>query len=98
MTTVLVRVVLVRTLTIDVVLVVHVLSLLLGLSLGLLAVKEVLALGLRELVHFGARKASEKLLGELVGYRLAWKKSTDALGLWSQVTTDPLCAVGLRTS
>ena len=70
-TSVLVWVVPVRTLTIDIVLVVHVLSLSLGLSLRLLAVEEVLALCLRELVDLGACEASKKLLGELVGYRLA---------------------------
>lgn len=52
-------------------LVVHVLGVLLGLVLGLLAVDVVHALGLSELVNFSAGKSSEKLLGELVRDRLA---------------------------
>jgi hypothetical protein len=44
---------------------------LLGLVLGLLAVEEVLALGLGEAVDFTTGEASEELLGELVGDGLA---------------------------
>lgn len=47
-----------------VVLIVEVLGLLLGLVLGLLAVEEVEALGLEELVDLGAGNASKSLLGE----------------------------------
>lgn len=45
-------------------LIVEVLGLLLGLVLGLLAVEEVEALGLEELVDLGAGNASKSLLGE----------------------------------
>jgi len=55
-----------------VVLVVEVLSTLLGLVLGLLAVDEVLALGLGKTIDLSARETSEELLGELVADRLAW--------------------------
>lgn len=48
---VLVGVVLVSAVVVDVLLVVHLLSVLLGLALGLLAVEPVLALGLRELLY-----------------------------------------------
>ena len=48
---VLVGVVLVSTVVVDVLLVVHALSVLLGLALGLLTVEPILALGLRELSH-----------------------------------------------
>lgn len=47
-----------------VVLIVEVLGLLLGLVLGLLAVEEVEALGLEELVDLGAGNASKSLLGK----------------------------------
>jgi hypothetical protein len=70
---VLVGVVLVGTLVVDVVLIVHLLSILLGLTLGLLLVKPVLALGLSELVNLSACEASEKLLCKLVRYGLAWE-------------------------
>jgi hypothetical protein len=70
---VLVRVVLVGVLAVDVVLVVHLLSLLLCLALGLLLVEPVLALGLGELVDLGTGEASKDLLSELVGDGLAWK-------------------------
>lgn len=55
-----------------VVVVVHALSILLGLVLGLLAVGEVHALGFGELVDLSTGDASEKLLGELVRDGLAW--------------------------
>jgi hypothetical protein len=73
--TVLVGVVLVGTLVVDVVLIVHLLSILLGLTLGLLLVKPVLTLGLGELVNLSACEASEEFLRELVGYGLAWEVS-----------------------
>ena len=57
--TVLVRVVLVGTLVVDVMLVVHALGVLLCLTLGLLLVEPVLALGLGELVNLGTCEASE---------------------------------------
>lgn len=50
-----------------VVLVVELLGALLGLVLGLLAVEEVLALGLGESVDLGTGEAGEELLGESVG-------------------------------
>jgi hypothetical protein len=68
---VLVRVVLVGTLVVDVVFIVHALSVLLCLTLSLLLVEPVFALGLGELVDFSASESSEKLLGELVRYGLA---------------------------
>jgi hypothetical protein len=60
-TAVLVGIVLVRALTVDVVLVVHLLCLPLGLPLSLLAVEPVLALGLGELVNL-LRVSSQCLL------------------------------------
>lgn len=63
---VLVGVVLVRTVAIDVVLVVHALCVALRLVLGLLAVEPVLALGLGELVDLGTGEAGEELLCECV--------------------------------
>jgi hypothetical protein len=69
--TVLVGVVLVRTLVVDVVLIVHLLSVLLRLALGLLLVEPVLALGLGELVDLSSCEASQQLLCELVRYGLA---------------------------
>jgi hypothetical protein len=70
---VLLRVILIGILPINVVFVVHALSVLLCLALGLLLVEPVLALGLSELVDFGACEAGEQLLGELVGDWLAWR-------------------------
>jgi hypothetical protein len=55
--TVLVGVVLVGVLALDVVLVIHALSMVLSLTLSLLAVEPVLALCFRETVDFGAGKA-----------------------------------------
>lgn len=57
MATVLVGVVLVGVLALDVVLVIHALSMVLSLTLSLLAVEPVLALCFRETVDFGAGKA-----------------------------------------
>jgi len=69
--TVLVWVVLISTLVLDVVLIIQVLSILLGVSLGLLTVDEVHSLGLSELVDFSTGDTDEEFLGELVGYWLA---------------------------
>jgi hypothetical protein len=55
-------------------LIVHVLSVTLGLVLGLLAVEEVLALGLSKLVDLSTSETSEELLGELMGDGLAWRE------------------------
>jgi hypothetical protein len=55
-----------------VVLVVQLLGVPLGITLRLLAVDEVGALGLGETVDFAASKAGEELFGELVGDGLAW--------------------------
>ena len=52
-------------------LIIHVLHVLLGVTLGLLAVNEVHALGLGELVDLSTCKANEDLLGKLVRDRLA---------------------------
>jgi hypothetical protein len=65
------RIILISTLSIDVVLIVHVLNVLLGVVLGLLAVDEVHALGLGQLVNFGTGNTDEELLGELMGDWLA---------------------------
>jgi len=56
-----------------IVLVVHVLDLLLGVVLGLLAVDEVHALGLGQLVNLSTGKTDEHLLGELMGDRLSYE-------------------------
>lgn len=52
-------------------LVVHGLSIALGVALGLLTVDEVHSLGLSELVDFSTGDTDEELLGELVGNWLA---------------------------
>jgi hypothetical protein len=56
---------------VTVVLVVEVLGVAAGIALGALAVDEVGALGLGELVDLGGGEAGEELLGELVGDGLA---------------------------
>lgn len=66
------RIILISILAVDVVVVVHSLSILLGVMLGLLTVDEVHALGLGELVDFSTRKTDEELLGELVRDGLSW--------------------------
>lgn len=55
-----------------VVLVIEIVSVLLGMALGLDLVELIETLGLEELVDFGASEAGESLLGESVGDRLAW--------------------------
>jgi hypothetical protein len=57
---------LISALVLDVVLVIHVLSVLPGLVLGLLAVDEVQPLGLSKLVNLSPGKADKELLGELM--------------------------------
>lgn len=54
-----------------IVLVIQLLSVLSRVTLGLLAVNVVRALGLRQSVDFGARETHQELLGELVGDGLA---------------------------
>lgn len=68
---VLVGVVLVGALATLVVLLVHMLGVSLGLVFGLLAVEEVLALGLGKLVDLRTSKAGDEFLGEGVGDGLA---------------------------
>ena len=53
-------------------LIIHVLGILLRVTLCLLAINEVQALGLDQLVDFGAGNANEEFLGELVGNRLSY--------------------------
>jgi hypothetical protein len=65
------RIVLIGTLSLDVVLIIHVLNVLLGVVLGLLAVDEVHALGLGQLVNLSTGNTDKELLGELMGDRLA---------------------------
>lgn len=60
------RIILIGTMSFNVVLVIHVLNILLGVVLGLLAVDEVHSLGLSQLVDLSTGKADEELLGELV--------------------------------
>jgi hypothetical protein len=67
------RVVLVRTLAPDVVLVVHVLCVALGVLAGLEAVNLIHALGLGQLVDLGADQAGDGLFGEGVADGLAWR-------------------------
>jgi hypothetical protein len=52
--------------------VIHFLSLLLCMTLGLLLVIPVLAFGLSEPVNFSTSKAHKKLFGKLMGNRLAY--------------------------
>lgn len=70
---ILIRVVLIRTLSALVMLIVHVLGALLGVVLGAHGVVFVHALGLSELVDFGAGETGEELFSELVGDRFAWR-------------------------
>lgn len=65
------RVISISTLVTDVVLIVHMLSVLLGVTLCLLTVDEVHTLRLSELVNLSTSDTDEKFLGELVGDRLA---------------------------
>ena len=51
--------------------IIHVLNVLLGVVLGLLAVDEVHALGLGQLVNLSTGNTDKELLGELMGDRLA---------------------------
>lgn len=53
-------------------LIIQMLGLLLGLMLRLLAIDEIHALGLGELIDLGAGEADEELFGELVGDGLAF--------------------------
>lgn len=73
--TVLVGVVLVGTLSLNVVLIIHVLCTLFGMSSGLDRVVLVHSLGLDELVDLSTDEASEEFLGELVGNGFAWEAS-----------------------
>ncbi len=66
------RVILIGTLSLDVVLVVHVLDLLLGVVLGLLAIDEVHTLGLGQLVNLSTSKTNKQFLGELMRDRLSY--------------------------
>lgn len=66
------RVVLVRPVAPDVVLIVHLVGVLLGVLPGLDLVDLVHALGLRELVNFSTNETSDGLLGEGVAHRLAY--------------------------
>jgi hypothetical protein len=65
------RVVFLSSLTLDIMLIIHMLSILLRLMLRALLVPPILALCLRELINFCCRKAGEEFFGELVGYWLA---------------------------
>lgn len=65
------RVILVSTLSTDVVLLVEVLGVLLGVVLSLLAVDEVETLGLSQLVDLSTSEPDEELLGELMADGLA---------------------------
>jgi hypothetical protein len=67
----LVGVVPIRALPLNVMVVVHVLSRLFGVSVGFHLMVFVHSLGLCELVDLTANKAGEELLGEFVGDRLA---------------------------
>jgi hypothetical protein len=65
------RIILIGTLSLDVVLIIHVLDVLLGVVLGLLAVDKVHALGLGKLVNLSTGNTDKELLGELMGDGLA---------------------------
>ena len=60
-----------------VVFIIHVLSVLLGMVLSLLAVDEIHSFCLCQLVYFGAGEANEEFLGELVGDWLAWGRTLE---------------------
>jgi hypothetical protein len=68
---VLIRIILIRTLPINIMLIIHALGIMLRLLLRLLAVEPVLALGLGELVHLSASEPSQHLLSKLVRHRFA---------------------------
>jgi hypothetical protein len=80
-----------------VVAIVHALNLLLGVVLGLLAVDEVHALGLGQLVNLSASEADKELLGELMRNRLSYEvlKVTDLNR--EVLKTYPPCVVCPRT-
>lgn len=80
-----------------VVLVVHTLHVLLGVTLGLDSVVFVHALGLDELVDFGADEADEGLFGEGVGDWLSCSRVSICSFEWVALGgTYPPCGGGLR--
>lgn len=68
-----VRVILVRAVAANVVLIVHVLGVLLGVLVGLDLVDLVQALGLGKLVDLGAGESGEDFLGGGVAHGFAWR-------------------------
>jgi len=89
-------IVLLSTVALNVLLVVHALSVLLGLTLGLLLVEPVLALGLGQLVNLCGSEASNKLLSEGVGDGLACASVNDMLQWGCGGVSYPRCAGGPR--
>jgi hypothetical protein len=77
--------------------VVHALDLLLGMVLGLLAVDEVHALGLGQLVDLSTSETDKELLGELMGDGLSCEVLKLCLHL-EVFKTYPPCVVCPRTS
>jgi hypothetical protein len=71
------RIILISTLSADVVFIIHVLSVLLCVTVGLLAVDEVYTLGLSQLLNLSNCKTGEKLLDELVRDLLAYYTISD---------------------
>ncbi len=60
------RIILISTLSINIVLIIHVLNIFLGVVLSLLTVDEIHSLGLGEFVDLRTGNTDEELLGELV--------------------------------
>jgi hypothetical protein len=55
----------------DIVLIIHILDIVSGMSFGLLSINVIQTLGLSELVDFSTGNTSEEFLGELMGDWLA---------------------------
>jgi hypothetical protein len=66
------RIILIGTLSSNIMLIIHMLGILLRMALCLLAINVIQALGLDELVDFGTSNANEEFFGELVGDCLAY--------------------------
>jgi hypothetical protein len=87
-----IRIILIGTLVLDVMLIIHVLDVLLGVVLGLLAINEVHALSLGELVNLSACESDEEFLGELVRNWLAYFLSASSpIVKWDDKGAHPPC-------
>jgi hypothetical protein len=81
------RIILIGTLSSNIMLIIHMLGILLRMALRLLAINVIQALGLDELVDFGTSNANEEFFGELVGDCLAYSYKVPLTGV-------PVCREG----